>query len=551
MSLDDVRWLDLDALGPPGDGRAARAVAAAGGGRRVGLGGPDPLLQPDLPGLIRALGRAGAAVLLRADARALAAPGRAEALRGFGPVEGLLVPLIDGSGAQQRGLLRWRAAGGAWWAEGEGSALGSRARALGAAGLARAPVYVAADGPPGSAPVAPAAPQAAEGPPLPIFAEADRGLLPDGPLPGIPADTTALDRALAARRLCRPTDLLGAPRVHELCVMASFACQLRCDYCWLWGEPGLAWDAPAFRRRRPAVPLERLLSLIDELIPYELGLLNLSGGEPLRGDSWAALARHAKARGVPVAVTTGGPDLLDALDPVFELLDQVHISLNAHAGNAERVRPGPKGHYERTRAGLRAFAERRRREGRGPELRLLTTLTASNHDGLEALVRGLLDEGVDLDHVYIQLLIYNDAETRAAQAAIHAAEFGRGAELGATFSADPGAMDFDLAWAQIEAVRARHPRVALSAPVDRAGLERYYRGDKRGLMPNHCAAPWTAVGLLPDGDLFTCLDLPIGNVLQGSFRDIWEGHEARRLRARVRSTLFPACTGCFHYYSER
>ena len=59
----------------------------------------------------------------------------------------------------------------------------------------------------------------------------------------------------------------------------------------------------------------------------------------------------------------------------------------------------------------------------------------------------------------------------------------------------------------------------MSAPADRGSLERYFTDRKEGLLPRYCFAPWTEV--------------------------------ARRVRCRVAERLFPACTGCFHYYSDR
>ena len=368
---------------------------------------------------------------------------------------------------------------------------------------------------------------------------------------GVPTDFAGLRQRLLSRGSASAGDLLHSNHIRDLYVMQSFACQLRCDYCWLWGEKGLVWDKAVKKKYASRVTTEAMTRLVDDLVPYGIENLTLSGGEPLMTNSWYPVAAHAKSRGLPIQLTTGGVLILQELDRILEVLDQVNVSINGPPSIADVVRPGPEGHYALMMRGLKALTDAKRERGAGPLLRILTTITHTNYRHIVEMMRYFEGEGIVVDEYYFQFLIYNSDDELAEQAAVNDEEFGCGVRALETFMIRPETMDFDRMWEEIEGIRAAHPRVQFSAPLTRETLERYYTDKKWGIVPNYCATPWNECALLPNGDLYTCPDLPIGNILEQPFEAIWNGDKARELRQRLSERLFPACTGCFHFWGDR
>ena len=368
---------------------------------------------------------------------------------------------------------------------------------------------------------------------------------------GVPTDYEGLKQRLVSRGSVDPDDLMRSKHVFDLYVMHSFACQLRCDYCWLWGETGLVWDKALKKQYSDRIPLETMHKLIDDLIPYGVSNLNLSGGEPLMTRTWYDLATYARDKGLPVQLTTGGVLILQELDRMMEVLDQVNVSVNGPPSIADKVRPGPDGHYDLMMRGMREMTARKKAQGRGPLLRILSTITHTNYEHVVEMMEYFVAQGVEVDEYYFQFLIYNSAEDMAKQADVNEIEFGCGVKALGTFTVRPEGIDFDRMWEEVQGIRRAHPRVMFSAPLTRETLERYYTDRKWGIVPNYCATPWSECALLPNGDIYTCPDLPIGNILEQSFDEIWNGPKARGLRERLSERLFPACTGCFHYWGDR
>ncbi|HAJ56659.1 MAG TPA: hypothetical protein DCL35_02690 [Candidatus Omnitrophica bacterium] len=67
----------------------------------------------------------------------------------------------------------------------------------------------------------------------------------------------------------------------------------------------------------------------------------------------------------------------------------------------------------------------------------------------------------------------------------------------------------------------------------------------------YCSAPWHQLNILPNGDLYTCQDIILGNIKKNLLERIWNGSKARKLRMFVSRRLFPACKGCFYRYTDR
>jgi radical SAM protein with 4Fe4S-binding SPASM domain len=108
----------------------------------------------------------------------------------------------------------------------------------------------------------------------------------------------------------------GPESVH---LQINNVCNLRCPSCYV----GLSEDDGG------SLPLERILSLIDECAEMGVFQLALGGGEPLMSPKFAPVVRHARERGVVPNVTTNGWLITEELlDETAGGLGELRMSLN-------------------------------------------------------------------------------------------------------------------------------------------------------------------------------------------------------------------------------
>ncbi|HBL18492.1 MAG: hypothetical protein A2X36_10740 [Elusimicrobia bacterium GWA2_69_24] len=358
-----------------------------------------------------------------------------------------------------------------------------------------------------------------------------------------------LPRVLLRHGLSRPP-FLESRRIDELYLMLTLECNLRCRACILWGGTGACQDPALLRRHAGGLPRAVLKRVVDEIAPLRPGQLNLAGGEPLLSPHWLAVARHARRRGIPVTLTTNGVLLNRYWREVLGAVDQVNLSLDGPPSIADVVRPGKPGYFRDMLLGLKALA-RARRGGRKPLLRVLCVISEKNCGRLVELVDFLEKAEVGVDQYYFQHLIFNSPATLRRHARVCREEFGAPLSFWKGYGLSPGRMDLDLLHEELECLRRRHPDVRFSTELDRDGLRRYYASGRARPAPSYCLGPWNQPNLLPDGTVWSCPDLPLGNVLRDDFAAIWNGAAARALRRRTLRKLFPACAGCFSCYGDR
>jgi pyrroloquinoline quinone biosynthesis protein E len=109
------------------------------------------------------------------------------------------------------------------------------------------------------------------------------------------------------------------PAPESVHLQINNVCNLRCPSCYV----GLGGDDDG------SLPLERILSLIDECAEMGVFQLALGGGEPLMSPKFAPVVRHARARGVVPNVTTNGWLITEELlDETAGGLGELRMSLN-------------------------------------------------------------------------------------------------------------------------------------------------------------------------------------------------------------------------------
>jgi uncharacterized protein len=348
---------------------------------------------------------------------------------------------------------------------------------------------------------------------------AEAGILVDGD-----ADEAAL-RAAALESFAE--ELYRTPT--QLIVVPTFACNLRCGYCYQEAfEPegkGLI-----------AVPvLEQLFAYLDahhlgeEPRPY----LTLFGGEPLHDspahrDRLARVLAFARARSLEVAVVTNGYELLPYLELLREgPIKEVQITLDGPAAlhDARRPHVSGAGSFARIVAGLEGLL------AAGVPVNLRVVVDRENLPALPELARLALERG----------WLERPEERFRTQ-------LGRNYELFGCHAAGRAALlDRVELWAALAALAEDHPE-----------LRRFHRPRFHGIrhlvetgeLPapsfDACPATKTEWAFAPEGAIYGCT-ATVGHPAHrlGRFAPTVERDEAAIARYRGRSALtIPACREC-------
>lgn len=284
-------------------------------------------------------------------------------------------------------------------------------------------------------------------------------------------------------------------------VEITLRCNLRCVHCYNFDRSRPLAD------ERPGVELlpDEVLRVMGEL--RAAGTLNLAftGGETLVHPNLLDLVRGARARHFVVTVKTNGtlltPDMARRLADAGA--DRVEITLYGAGSATYDAFTHSHGLFERALGGARA-----------------------------ALDAGL---GVGLSFCVARSTVHDLGRM------IEIAD-----ELGVPYGVDP----------QVTA-RYDGSTSSLDLRVDRAEIERLYRGPLRRLLPEadaspgrpvQCACARSVCAITSRGDVYPCIGAPLvaGNVRERSFAAIWRDSPVlQRIRALTLDD-FPACKPCPH-----
>jgi Fe-coproporphyrin III synthase len=177
-------------------------------------------------------------------------------------------------------------------------------------------------------------------------------------------------------------DARDARRVLQ--VHPTRRCNLRCLHCYSLSGP----------HEREELPVEMLLSAIDDAAAEGYDAVSVSGGEPLLYKGLADVLAHAKGRGMLTAMTTNGMLLTERrVEPLAGLVDLVAVSIDGMATSHDSMR-ARSGAFRSMRKGLSVLRDH------GIHFGLLFTLTQFNLGELPAVGDFAVDEGAWLLQVH-------------------------------------------------------------------------------------------------------------------------------------------------------
>lgn len=160
----------------------------------------------------------------------------------------------------------------------------------------------------------------------------------------------------------------------------TYACQLRCGYCY--SESG--------RRAASTLPHADLLRVADALAGMGLRSVQLSGGEPLLVHGLPEVVERLRARGTKVVLYTNGLLINDDNAPALgRLFARIHVTLDGATPEVNDAVRGREGAFQGAMEGLaaldRAAAARRAAGERRLRFGLETVVVRSNFHEVERI----------------------------------------------------------------------------------------------------------------------------------------------------------------------
>jgi MoaA/NifB/PqqE/SkfB family radical SAM enzyme len=313
-------------------------------------------------------------------------------------------------------------------------------------------------------------------------------------------------------------------------IKVFYGCNLKCEMCNHWRET-----------REPPVSADRFKEVISELAEMGTRKIHISGGEPMLRPQIPDFVEHASMLGIKVTMTTNGT-LLDKVK-VKRLVEGglrgVNISIDSPIRKMHEKIRGVEGAFKATVKAVELF---RRYKHKGKlTIRINTVVSRTNYETLETLpdlAHQLGADGINLipvdDHCG-EILSMRRKDITLFNESIAPKIAERALALGLIVS-DEEAFPFGRDESEVR--------------LGRAGRYAFGYYDK-----HPCYAPWTHSLIDFNGNVYVCCMTreriaPLGNIINHSFKEIWEGAAYRGVRLKMHPPALAACRRCDDFIGE-
>ncbi len=313
-------------------------------------------------------------------------------------------------------------------------------------------------------------------------------------------------------------------------------CNLRCVMCGQRGDKGNLKGNYAVQEAKKLVPLERYKGIVDELKGSK-PIFYMWGGEPFLYPDFMELAKYVVDSNVLLTVNTNGTHLeKNAEQIVRDGWHVLFVSLDGFEDVNDSIRG--KGSYEKVIKGFEAINREKKKQGKElPYMGIVSTISNLNYRSLDSLAKAAKDFGIYW-HI-INLGTYtNDNVVN-----MHKAEFKEklDAESKCLDSYNTGynqeidGEEFQKILKKVHAMKNGYP--IITVPAIKAEKIGEYYANPETVVRKKCPVPWSQANIDYNGDVHFCADYPdyiIGNIMDNSFKKIFNNEKARKFRKELR-----------------
>lgn len=330
-------------------------------------------------------------------------------------------------------------------------------------------------------------------------------------------------------------------------------CNLRCKMC----DVGTAnTESNFFANLRidgklREIAIDRFKSVIDEVAPSK-PMVAITSTEPLMYKPLPEAVAHCTERQLETAVTTGGYLLPQrAEDLAVAGLTRLAVSIDGPPDIHNMIR-GRKDSFERSVDGIRRFRAASAARGHKSEVLVSFTITNMNFGALVDFYKAVKDSGAD--RVNFTYMNFVTPELAEAHNAVWGDKY-RATVNCLNEDTDPARVNIEVLHRQIQEVKAldadRH-MAAFQPDWSLPDLRKFFFEPSQFMSRTRCVVTWFIAEIIASGEVIPytrCYHVPLGNINDEPFMQIWNGPKARAWRQTLRAEKrFPACTRCDFAY---
>ncbi len=349
--------------------------------------------------------------------------------------------------------------------------------------------------------------------------------------------------------------------IHNVNLELTIRCNLRCTFCWWWGERGIGKNLIEAKDSLITAELksEEIFKIIDKLAQYHPNFY-LSGGEPFIRKDTLDIIEYIASKGLKVGLTDNGTLLTDEIISRIAKINSLEITFSIDGPKEIHDKIRGKGSFEKTIYNINRLLQVRGNNKEFPKIMTNTTIAPENIDYLSDLI-GFLDE-LKVDAIKLQHLWFTDVQKARKTESILAEIF--------KIENDNGPYshimeNLDLKYAKkvadlVDIILRRSHK--LSTPIlfypflDKEEIIKYYT-DINFTKYKKCIAPWNEITIKANGDVMFCPDewitqFKLGNIKNDTIDELWNGDRAKLFRKFLLSNgKFPICDHCCFFYGGR
>ena len=365
---------------------------------------------------------------------------------------------------------------------------------------------------------------------------------------------SVLHRNARARAACRMSEGRSyAP--YEVFVQLTNRCNLRCRMCPHWGDLGInkAWS-PA--QLRDELTTDEVKGIIEDFAASHPRVTLSGGGETLLHPGLVELVSFAKSKGLYCKVVTNGTLLEDcASDLVSAGVDRIDVSVDGPRPVNDVIR-GVDGCFDRLSAGVRrTIAEREARHSGKPAIYFCFTISSLNCTTLEEMV-SVAEAHEVTGLTFFRLRVAPEAVLGRYREFVeeHLPFVSSESSYWEHFPREFMSIDTEALVRTITQIKQREHDVLVDFLPDLTveQIRAYYDGSSSlpGIAGRRCLSPWSALLVAPNGDVYHCYDIVVGNVREQSASEIWNNAESRLYRQTLKEYgATPICHRCPPFYT--
>lgn len=314
----------------------------------------------------------------------------------------------------------------------------------------------------------------------------------------------------------------------------TYLCNLNCPYCYVGKE-----------RIKDELTTQEWFDIIEQIPFYSF--VTLVGGEPLiRKDFIEILERTAKKTFGKLNVVTNGilinEEIIDAFIRTKMML--LSVSLDGYGESHDKNR-GQEGIFDKIISNLDALNVKKNKNSK-PMIDIKTIVLENNLDDLPKLYK--LCEEMRFDFLSISFLRNNDLKQNSVLREQFGEEFyAQKYPIKPYFDME----HFKEVYKKIEGVNGR-VKVRFSPKFEGGNIlnkiEKFFNYDENKPIQEiyePCLYPFSNIMINPQGDVYPCLSLKIGNLREKSLKEVFNMPKYCCFRKNLKaSKVFEACQMC-------